>query len=121
MATLAVAVVLGILGMHELGPHRMPQADMPAGMTMPAADHAPAQSAGPVARPGGQHGTADMLMLCMAMLAAAGVLLLSWLRGRGVPTRERVRRLGRQLSAPLAGAVAGAGPPHVWRFSVIRC
>jgi hypothetical protein len=147
LAALVGLLVVGILGMHALATHGTPAT--PAGaatMAMPTAtsghqgamtsddslhahEHpadtttAPAGSPGgsPGAVPGSGHDLGDMVMLCVAMLAAAAVTLLLLLA---------VRIIGALLPAAFQPAAArvrarqwvrGTGPPHVWAFSVIRC
>lgn len=131
-----MVVVLGIFGMHVLAHH---------GTTHPSAsDNASAyvhdamggteqhavQAAGmdlevaisPSLGSGPDHTLGDMVMLCVALLTAAGTML-------GLLTFFRRRP---RLWALLAAAVADArplrrlarldtGPPPVWQFSVIRC
>ena len=118
----AVAIVLGILGMHALTLHATGGSHAP---THPAAatEHPPASSAVPVAGERPSHGPGEMMMLCAAMLAAtaAGCLVLVLLR--------RVPRAAWRVSRPrltsllprLVPVPGGTGPPEVWAFSVIRC
>ena len=67
------------------------------------------------------HGLASMVMLCVAMLAAAGltwlVLLVAGLFRSLLPAAFWPAVVREQ---PLRWA-RGSGPPYVWQFSVIRC
>lgn len=71
--------------------------------------------------PGSGHGMASMVMLCVVMLAAASLMLLTLL------TTGFRRRLQPEAFMPAAVRervlcwVRGTGPPHEWQFSVIRC
>lgn len=132
----ALVVVLGILGMHALAhpdsshPSAAPEvggaayAHHASGGT--DAHVAPMPSATAPVEPtfgsGPKHALGDMVMLCAAMLAAAGTMLvLLW----------SIRRSPRVWAfvAPAAASVrptrwlerVDSGPPAVWRFSVIRC
>lgn len=144
LLTAVAAIVLGILGMHALHVHGAVPASSAtssahAGHAVPhledrGADHsthgtvavagAPG-SAGPVddrpAVPG--HGTGDLAMWCVVMLAAAAIgLLLAFVLRRVPPTgRLTARTRLRSILVGLTPSVAGTGPPPVWEFSVIRC
>lgn len=148
LAALVGSLVVGILGMHALASHGTPAAPAAASSTsssagMPSAHdaamatgdshagHAHAAAA-TAASPAGAatgvdagsssgHGMTDMVMLCVVMLAAAGLTLLVRLFGgsfrpllpaalQPAAVRERVLQW-----------VRGTGPPPVWAFSVIRC
>ncbi len=67
------------------------------------------------------HDMGNMVMLCAAMLAAAGALLLLTVGFR------RTSRSWTPLSAAPASitrwatARTATGPPPVWEFSVVRC
>lgn len=140
-----LAIVLGILGMHALSHHGTTHAEPTPRIASTLSDslvdgaatgHAHHRSeATPDSTPatdiqaadsgdagGPNHSLGDMLMLCVAMLAAAGTMLglLAFIR--------RVPRLWAMLR-PAATHVrptswlnpTGSGPPPVWQFSVIRC
>lgn len=123
LATAALAVVLGILGMHALslsdgfdGGHG-PDA---AAATMDAMHH----DGAPAPAPGdGQHQDHSVAMLCLAMLggAAVTVVLLLLLVGRLPRLATAVARAPRSIRSVLVDRPARAGPPVVWEFSVIRC
>lgn len=120
LATLAAAVVLGILGMHALtlqGAHR---GDQPGGTATAVVhgEHAPGDGDGD--GEGGGHGTHDLMVLCLALLAAAVLLLPEGLR-RGVLRRSEAPSAGLREALRRPGLRGGAGPPTAWRFSVIRC
>lgn len=129
-----VAIVLGIIGMHALNTHAAMSDTDHAAMSMTADTHAdmpvhaslgdPAAAtsiAAGVADGGNGHDMGTMVMLCAAMLAAAGALILLTFALRRTPL----------VWAHLAAAPAtvprwvttrvGNGPPPVWEFSVIRC
>lgn len=136
----ALVVALGILGMHALAHHgtthqssAAQSSAASAGATAPAhhdvagnAHHeAPATAADltPSGLAGGaDHALDDMVMLCAAMLAAAGTVLALLAAVRRSPrlwallppTVARVRPV-RHL------ARVDSGPPPEWRFSVVRC
>ncbi len=109
------AVVLGVLGMHGFTLHGA----VPVGGT---AHHPVLTSSDASTTQHGHHTVGGTEELCLAMLltAASGVLLALLLR--------RVAHAGRLQLAPLhrrfrnvAAAGAGAGPPYLWDFSVVRC
>jgi len=129
-----VSIVLGIVGMHALNTHGVISNADHASMTSPmTSSHADMSAAPSTSNPAGVTGAAavpgkgngrhvGMVMLCVAMLAATtGALLLltlglrrtprAWAQLPTVPTT-----LTRWVTARL-----GAGPPPVWKFSVIRC
>lgn len=68
------------------------------------------------------HSLGDMVMLCVAMLVAAGASLLAMLG-----LHRRVPRVWAVLPPAITARVTrqdayrGTGPPPVWQFSVIRC
>lgn len=75
-------------------------------------------------RPAGHaEGTGGMVMMCVAMLAGAAVALLTLLvrRARLPEAWASLGPAGRLRVAVPAVLRVGAGPPVVWRFSVIRC
>jgi hypothetical protein len=137
-----VAIVLGILGMHGIDAHGVhrhgaltdaraatpsdavgtahaPVAPGHGDAHLPgrSGTDAPAHAGGDLGDAGGMGG---MVMLCVAMLAGAAAALLALL---GRPPRAWVvvqRARGVWRPAPRALRI-GTGPPHVWRFSVIRC
>ncbi len=149
LAGLVVALVVGILGMHALASHGTPAAPAAAssamsmpGMTaghdaaMPSGDlhaarphHASAaqfsdhSSAGssPGAGSGSGHGMAGMVMLCVVMLAAAGLTLLAVLAAGLLRPLLPVAFMPAAVRARALQWVRGTGPPHEWQFSVIRC
>lgn len=139
-----LAIVLGIFGMHALSHHGTTHLEptsriasaLAGSMADAGAGHAHHQSeaiphstpvtgtrAADVGDAGGPgHSLGDLVMLCVAMLAAAATLL-------GLLTF--IRRIPR-LWAVLATATThfrptswmnptGTGPPPAWQFSVIRC
>lgn len=142
-----VAIVLGILAMHGVGAHGLNI----HGATVPGATasaeaataslavmppHEPAAATHGNARPpahpgmsptahssGDRGGMSGMVMLCVAMLAGAATALLAFLVHRGRPSRIwAVVALARREWRPATRVLCvGTGPPHVWRFSVIRC
>lgn len=136
LAAVVVSIVLGILGMHALSTHGVVDGHPSAvgAVAHPAAVHAhdaapaggghtagipPDASAPSIGL--GPHGLGDMVMLCVAMLAAAAVALLVRLALRGV-ARRGVLLLARDHRVhPATPGPLGTGPPYVWRFSVIRC
>ena len=64
---------------------------------------------------------ANMVMLCVVMLAAAALTLLVLL---SVRFARQVLPAAFQPAALRADALAwvrGTGPPYAWQFSVIRC
>lgn len=126
-----VAIVLGILGMHALNLHEAATTAPMSGMAG-MAGHGEAAEASSVSgdvsqptvgvpsQPG--HDMGDMVMLCTAMLVAAGFALVALLLRRlptssWVFTRSQLTTRLRRLVAVLADT----GPPPVWAFSVIRC
>jgi hypothetical protein len=142
LAPVVVAIVLGILGMHGIdahGVHRHGALADARAATPPVAvgtahasvapdhgdAHLPSRSGADaviaaVGDPGDVGGTGGMVMLCVAMLAGAAAVLLAVL---GRPPRAWAvvqRARGVWPAAPPALRI-GTGPPHVWRFSVIRC
>lgn len=132
LAAAVAAVVLGILGMHALNLHGTTTMSSMAGTTghheVPGTSEAAELELAPVggavagepAQPG--HGMGDMVMLCAAMLAVAGLALLTLLLLHRVPRSSW--SLARWRLVSLRGPVparTGSGPPSVWAFSVIRC
>ena len=134
----ALVVVLGIFGMHVLAHHGTTHPPVPENASASAYVHDAVGGAGqhaaqatgtdlgvasgPSRDRGSDHALGDMVMLCVALLAAAGTVL---------GLRTFVRRSPRPW-ALLAVAVADVsplrrlarldtGPPPVWQFSVIRC
>lgn len=140
LGALVVALVVGILGMHALASHGTPAVS--ASMTGMSSAHETAMASGdsndghaaahaqpPMAAavtsadsgPGSGHDMANMVMLCVVMLAAAALTLLALL---AVGVLRRVLPAAFQPAAMRAHALAwvrGTGPPYVWQFSVIRC
>ena len=126
------ALVLGILGMHALGLHGVSHgAPAPGVSVAPAADstgtaaehgaHHGTEAAADEGH-GPQHGAAEMVVLCAAMLAAAaGMLLaLAGLRHRAPPVWAELRA-ALALRVTSRARPGGTGPPAVWEFSVVRC
>lgn len=142
LAPVVVAIVLGILGMHGIGAHGVnlhgpmthaadatpPTATVMAGHDTAAAaftnNHVhPAGDATSVASNESDGQMGGMVMLCVAMLGSAALALLAVLVPGGRLPRvwavlEPAGRVRPVVSAVLR---VGAGPPAVWRFSVIRC
>lgn len=144
LAPVVVALVLGILGMHGIdahgvnlhGPVTHADTATPTGAVM--AGHAPSVSAAVAsndAHPAGEatHASSQSddqagslggsVMLCVAMLAGAAAALLALLVRRGrLPKVWAVLDPAGRLRAVVPAVVqVGAGPPDVWKFSVIRC
>jgi hypothetical protein len=145
LAALVAALVVGILGMHALASHGAPAAPAAASsaMSMPGVadvreaamtsgdshgarphDASAAQPSGHASSDSGSgsgHGMAGMVLLCVVMLAAAGLTLLA------VFAAGHLRRLLPTAFMPAAARERalqwsrGTGPPHEWQFSVIRC
>lgn len=140
LAAVVASVVLGIIGMHALSTHGVmgttDHSTMTSRVAAPAAAahgdmsgasdtsptravHADVSSTAP--KKGEGHSLGSMVMLCFAMLATAGGLLLLVL---GLRRNPRVR-----VHLPTAPTTVtkwvtarlGTGPPYVWQFSVIRC
>lgn len=141
LAGLVVALVVGILGMHALASHGTPAAPAAASsaMSMPGmtTGHDAAMPSGDLhaARPhdasaaqlsdhyssGSGHGMAGMVMLCVVMLAAAGLTLLVVLAAGLLRPLLPVAFMPAVVRARALQWVRGTGPPHEWQFSVIRC
>jgi hypothetical protein len=145
MAALVTALVLGILGMHALASHGTPAAPAAASsaMSMPGmtvADdtamtssnpHASQAHEVPAAQPtdeagvgsdsGSGHVMAGMVMLCVVMLAAAGLTLLAVLATGLFRPLLPAAFMPAAVRARTLQWVRGTGPPHEWQFSVIRC
>lgn len=149
LAPVVVAIVLGILGMHGIDAHGMslqgPRTDAadaapptavvmaghdPATVTRDevhsagrATSSASSQSGDRTDDVSGMGGMSGMVMLCVAMLAGAAVALLVVLvrRGRLPKVWAVLEPAGRVRPVVPAVLRVGAGPPAVWRFSVIRC
>lgn len=145
LAGLVVALVVGILGMHALASHGTPAAPAAAAgaMSMPGstAGHEAAMASGgayvaqsqdlPAAQlsdhasagsgSGSGHDMAGMVMLCVVMLAAAGLTLLAVLAAGLLRPLLPVAFLPAAGRAQAPRWVRGTGPPHEWQFSVIRC
>lgn len=129
LAAVVVSVVLGILGMHALDTHGVAGGGHRGTSAHPAHGH-PDPAGAPVAHSpvgatlldasAGGHGTGEMVMLCVAMLAAAGAALLLLLRPRVHVPWARLRHVATAVARLLPGRRA-TGPPLAWRFSVIRC
>ncbi len=134
---LVVALVVGILGMHALASHGAPadRAAASSAMTsmtsggMSTSAHEAVMSSSDAHDPhavtddgSSGHGMANMLMLCVVILAAAALTLLALLATAGF-----LRPLLPDAFQPAAVReravqwVRGSGPPLVWQFSVIRC
>ncbi|WP_344733879.1 hypothetical protein [Nocardioides fonticola] len=142
LAGLALAIVLGILGMHVLagGDHAAMGASGMSGMSgmpgmpgtadMPAHQHAAASglavATAAVLDPGTDAGGGSPLMVCALMIAGGLVIALAAARGRGRALR---RPPGSGPLSAVGAAVVRAGwpppgagpPPSSWRFSVVRC
>lgn len=151
LAPVVVAVVLGILGMHGIGVHGVnlhgptTHAAHPASPTAPVmagqdttADvgaavtsnhgHAAGEATSiasdqPDGQTGGTNDRGEMAMFCVAMLAGAAAALLAVLVrcGRLPQLWAVLPPAGRVQPLELAVLRVGAGPPPVWRFSVMRC
>lgn len=140
LAPAVVAIVLGILGMHGLDAHgvnmRGTMTHAEAATPTVTAVHDPGtvgrgdahstphlETSATSHNGGDAGGMGGMVMLCVAMLAgAAGALLALFVRRGRLPTVWAVLQPAQRLWRPKACALrAGAGPPNVWRFSVIRC
>ena len=129
------ALVLGILGMHgfaghDASGHGEARAERTHGIAAissatAASDSAPARPTTDAVKPdgGAPAGMGGMAMSCGLMLAAAAITALLFLVRRSVrPRLWAVLPLVESAWRPLPGArLLGAGPPHAWRFSVIRC
>lgn len=151
LPALALAVVLGILGMHGLGGgdhhagmpgmpdvhgmpgmpglHGMPGMDAVGSDVGSVAGHGP-HGSGPshdgrtaaVAVGGDTLSGAPMLMLCALMLAGGLLLLLARAGGSWRTTARPVLRPGGPIARARLWPPPGAGPPPpTWRFSVVRC
>ena len=143
-----LVIVLGILGMHALSHPGTAREPAPTVATASATDMTGAMSADaghPHARHqaeaarrsapahdthgtgrgdagGTGHSLGDMVMLCVAMLAAAATLLALLAFLRRVPRLWAVLRPAVTHFCPTSWlAPMGTGPPSVWQFSVIRC
>lgn len=131
------ALVAGILGMHAIASHGTSVAPMAAaaapsittsltGAGTPSVDEHRAMDDG-AADPaltsghGSGHEVGAMVMLCVVMLAAAGlalfVLLALGLLRRVLPAAFHPAVVHTQARP----WVRAAGPPPAWQFSVIRC
>lgn len=144
VAALVSALVVGILGMHALasdGTAATPAAS--SSMTGMSSAHEAAMASGdshdehahaanaqpPLAaagtgadsNPGSGHDMANMVMLCVVMLAAAALTLLVLLAVRFVRTVLPAAFQPAAMRAHALAWVRGTGPPYVWQFSVIRC
>lgn len=131
----ALAIVLGLLGMHVLSHHGATHETAPTVTAPLAAAHHDAAGATHQAPPahdstgsgdGGAGGTGhvlgDMVMLCVAMLAVAATLLALLAFIRRVPRLWAVLRPAVTRFRPTGRLTpTGTGPPPVWEFSVIRC
>lgn len=138
LVTLVGLLVAGILGMHALATHGSPGAASAGSGSVAApvpghaaelhgeahGDHAGTTGAveeSPRPRPGSGHDMGSMVMLCVAMLAAAGVtllvLLVGGLRRHALPAAFAPARV--RARAPQW--VRSTGPPPQCAFSVVRC
>ncbi len=136
LAAVVASIVLGIVGMHALSAHGITGMDMGttdrSAMTEAhgdmSANTATSETGGLPALvtasvpAGGKGHMVDMVMLCIAMLAAAAGALLALLLG----LRRRTRVWAHAPTVPATvtrwvSARLGTGPPYVWQFSVIRC
>jgi hypothetical protein len=131
------AVVLGILGMHALAQHcPTPSTSIPAMastagagaehaghhlaaapltvMTVMEAEGLGDRLSAPAGGPGG-----DLLMLCAAIVLGTGAALALLLRRRRSWTAGAPALARRLWRAPVA--LAGAGPPPLLAFVVVRC
>ncbi|MFC7358793.1 hypothetical protein [Nocardioides astragali] len=132
----ALAIVIGLFGMHVLSHHGMPHEQTTAAPISTSAAHAdgghsttraedpartaPVHGAGDAGATG--HSLGDLLMLCVAMLAAVSTLLgLYALGGRTHRPWAILRPAATHVRPALRLAPTGTGPPPVWQFSVIRC
>jgi hypothetical protein len=140
LPTCFVAIIVGILGMHVLDRHAaMPAHEgehhavagsaesMTHGTDIATASHEttpPKRLATAVAFvSGGSEGSfGDLMMLCGAMLMGAAASALVAVRVRRALVAIGLRACRRPNAMAAATPVrAGAGPPYVWAFSVIRC
>ena len=131
------ALVTGILGMHAIASHGTSVAPMAAaaassittsltGADTPSVDGHRAmddRAADPAltSEHGSGHEMGAMVMLCVVMLAAAGltliILLVLGLLRRVLPAAFHPAAVHTQARP----WVRGTGPPPAWQFSVIRC
>lgn len=145
VAALVSALVVGILGMHALASDGTAAAAPAASSSMTGMssaheaamasgdshdEHAHAANAQPPlaaagtgadSNPGSGHDMANMVMLCVVMLAAAALTLLVLLAVRFVRTVLPAAFQPAAMRAHALQWVRGTGPPYVWQFSVIRC
>lgn len=115
----------GMTGMTAVHDAAMPSGDLHAARAHHASaaqlsDHASAGSS-PGAGSGSGHGMAGMVMLCVVMLAAAGLTLLAVLAAGLFRPLLPVAFMPAAVRARALQWVRGTGPPHEWQFSVIRC
>lgn len=141
LAPAVVTVVLGILGMHGVGAHGVTTNGAMAGAdaatssasVMPGHHQVSDEReqdvltalAGTRADAHAGHGTSamsGMVMLCVAMLASAAALLVLLVRRGRLPRMWAVLQPAGRVWRPQSPTLRlGAGPPSVWRFSIIRC
>lgn len=115
----------GMTGMTAVHDAAMPSGDLHAARPHHASaaqlsDHSSAGSS-PGAGSGSGHGMAGMVMLCVVMLAAAGLTLLAVLAAGLFRPLLPVAFMPAAVRARALQWVRGTGPPHEWQFSVIRC
>ena len=115
----------GMTGMTAVHDAAMPSGDLHAARAHHASaaqlsDHSSAGSS-PGAGSGSGHGMAGMVMLCVVMLAAAGLTLLAVLAAGLFRPLLPVAFMPAAVRARALQWVRGTGPPHEWQFSVIRC
>ena len=126
-----VAIVLGIIGMHALNTHGATADTDHAAMSMTTETHADTSVHAPMSGPvtvtagmadsGNGHDMEDMVMLCAAMLAAAGALVLLTFGLRRTPRVWAHLLISPATLARRVTARRATGPPPAWEFSVIRC
>lgn len=116
----ALGVLLGLLGMHGLGLHGVHHATT----TSETFTHASGElaSSGPVSTVAAEccdhaPGT-DVLITCLALLVAAGILLSL---ARRDPVRAAMPRLRLAQRWRRSRTTVRAGPCYLMAFSVIRC
>lgn len=132
LATMVVAIVLGVLGMHGIDGHGVSlqgpmahAADADTSTAPAMAGHDTALGAAVTSNdvhPAGD-GMGGTVMVCVAMLAGAAMVLLAVLvrRGRLPKVWAVLEPAGRVRRVVPVVLRSGTGPPAVWRFSVIRC
>lgn len=137
LAAVVAFLVLGILGMHGLGPpgatthtvRPIAAASLDPHANHPAPDHTPVTTdaagtgvGGLPATPVDDESAREMVMVCAAMLLAAAVGALVALRLVRFAYRAPLSLIpAMRVPAFPVTSRAGTGPPAVWEFSVVRC